>query len=116
MSIIQKTRTFIKSQWFKDHIFQSFLIVGVLLITFIGLFFVQSPSKVVKGANQAEITLTPSQQETPKAEEPSPLPPEILESNRDQTNSVVLGAILLVLIIVIGTLRAIRTANKKSRT
>ena len=114
MSLFQKTKSFLKSQWFKDHIFQSFLIVSVLLISFIGLFFVQTPSKVVKGANQIEVTRTPAaHQEGPREEEPSPLPPEILESNRDQTNSVVLGAILLVLIIIIGTLRAIRTANKR---
>ncbi len=43
---------------------------------------------------------------------PTPFPPELV-ANREQTNGIILGTVVLVLIIVVGTLASIRSRSKE---
>ena len=59
-------------------------------------------------ANPSPVTPT----DTPNIPTPTPFPPELV-ANREQTNGIILGTVVLVLIIIGGPLAGIRTRSKE---
>ena len=54
-----------------------------------------------------EVTASPGVTPTDTRPTPTPFPPELI-ANREQTNGIIAGTILLLLIVIIGTLSGIR--------
>jgi len=60
------------------------------------------------------LLITPPQQLSPTDARPSatPLPPELI-ANREQTNGIVAGTIILLLIVIVGTVSGIRARQRE---
>jgi hypothetical protein len=87
---------------------RSFDLVGIILLIVLLLLIVFAWPDPASGAFMAQVA-TP--QPTPT---PTLIPIEYLEST-DQTNGIILGSVLLVLIIVGGTLGILRKKNGRTR-
>jgi hypothetical protein len=79
------------------------VILAVLTTAFIILLISQPAESMVSGDRSRSVALVEASQSTP-------LPNEILQ-NREQTNGVIFGGVILVLIIVGGTLSMIGRKN-----
>jgi len=90
-----------------------FLWLGVVLLAFLAsMAFSEpvAPRQISTPSPTAVVTLLPTQSVTGEslALRPSPTPiPEELIANREQTFGIVFGAVVLVLIVIIGTLSGI---------
>jgi hypothetical protein len=98
--------------WFKGQN-PHFLWLGVVLLAFLAAMAFSepvAPRQISTPAPTAVVTLLPTQSVTGEslALTPSPTPiPEELIANREQTFGIVFGAVVLVLIVIIGTLSGI---------
>lgn len=99
--------------WFKQQN-PHFLWLGVVLLAFLAAMAFSEPIAarqiISTPAPTAVVTLLPTQSMTGEslALRPSPTPiPEELIANREQTFGIVFGAVVLVLIVIIGTLSGI---------
>ncbi|WP_448336215.1 hypothetical protein [Bellilinea sp.] len=90
-----------------------FLWLGVVLLAFLAAMAFSepvTPRQISTPSPTAVVTLLPTQSVTGEslALRPSPTPiPEELIANREQTFGIVFGAVVLVLIVIIGTLSGI---------
>lgn len=82
------------------------LVLLIIALLFLAALSLAEPLPRADKYSYAGLTPTPTAVAL-KAGEPTPLPQEYLE-NANQTNGIVLGATILVLIVVVGTLSALR--------
>lgn len=82
------------------------LILLIIALVFLGALSLAEPLPRADKYSYANLTPTPSA-EALQAGMPTPLPQEYLE-NANQTNGILLGGVILVLIVVLGTLSALR--------
>ena len=91
--------------------YRRFDLLAILLLIVLFLLIVFAWPAPASGANPAQ-AVTPTA--TLNAPGPTAIPPEYLES-ADQTNGILFGSVILVLIIVGGTLGILRSKNGRSR-
>ena len=90
--------------WIKN--WRKYIVVVCILISFVLLAY-QEPMPPSEGSRQ-EITETPSSEVLFRLPDVrTPVPPEML-ANSEQTNGLIIGGVILVLIVVGGTLGVIR--------
>ncbi len=82
------------------------LILLIIALVFLGALSLAEPLPRADKYSYANLTPTPSA-EALEAGMPTQLPQEYLE-NAHQTNGILLGGVILVLIVVVGTLSALR--------
>ena len=88
-----------------------FDLVGILLLIALLLLIIFAWSAPASGANLAQVTAPTA---TLGAPNPTAIPKEYLEST-EQTNGILCGSVVLVLIIIGGTLGVLRRKNAPSR-
>lgn len=82
------------------------LVLLIIALLFLGALSLAEPLPRADKYSYANLTPTPFP-EALESGAPTPLPQEYLE-NADQTNGILLGGTILVLIVVFGTLSALR--------
>lgn len=99
-----------------------FLWLGVVLLAFLAAMAFSEPSaprQISTPSPTAAVTLLPTQSVSGEsfAIRPSPTPiPEELIANREQTFGIVFGAVVLVLIVIIGTLSGIAAQRQNQNS